>query len=135
MAGTLTKYLHSLVNIAESGLVVLDGTVDVPGDDGFLAILSLVGCDETKTAELGLVKGLSDQRCGIHLLAPLQSLGKLLLRGNRVIIVGAEELLENNFCRDMIDVGELDTPHFFVLSLAEDVIQTSIELGQRCFGG
>lgn len=127
--------VNLLLDVAKGGLVVLDSTIDVPGDDGLLAALALVDGDESKVVKLLLVEGLGDEGSRVHVLAPREGIGELLLSGSDIVVVGAQELLEHNLCGYVIDVGELHTPHLLVRGLVENVIKTTVELGERRLWG
>lgn len=123
---------NSLFQVAKSGLEALDGAVDVPGDDGLLASLILVDGDITQTTKLGLIIRSIDKRSGVHLLAPLKRGGELLLGGGSIVVVGPQELLEDDLGGDVrVRVAELDFPHLGVANALGDLRETSGELGER----
>lgn len=102
----------SLIDVAKSRVVVLDGAVNVPGhDDLFASVIRKVG-NESEVVELLLVESLSHQRCRVHLFSPGEGVGQLLLGAGQIAIVGSQELLEDDLSRCVGGVvRELDPPH------------------------
>lgn len=127
--------INVLFDIAKRGLVVLDGTVDVPGNDRLLAGVVLVDRDIAQVGKLALVKLLADQLGGLHRLAPREGRGELLLGGLGVVAVGAQKLLQDDLAGDVVgrDV-ELDTPHLLVVGIGGDFGEASREPGERRLG-
>lgn len=124
---------HLLFNIAKGGLVILNSAVDVPGDDS-LGVAFLVEGDEAKVSEFGLVVRCLDQRQGLELLAPLERSDELLLGRGNVVIVGPQELLQDDLGRDVVGALKLDSPHLRMADLGENVWQPGIELVKRLLG-
>lgn len=125
------------MNVSKGGFVILDGTVDVPSDNGLLAGGGVwVDGQVAEAGELGLVVRLLEEGGGILLLAPLQGGDELLLSGGGVVGVGTQVLLQHDLGGNVgVRVGQRDAPHLAVVGLLEDLGQTCAELGERRLDG
>jgi hypothetical protein len=123
--------------IAKSGLLVLDCAVDVEGRN-VLCVLALRDTFDfehvSQAAESGLVKCLVDSFHGVKLFPPFEGLEELLLGLVEVILVGAEELLQDELGEEGTRFRELDAVDFVVLGFLDKLFKKVVEFGEGVLG-
>jgi hypothetical protein len=123
--------------IAKSGFLVLDCAVDVEGRN-VLCVLALGDTLDfehvAQAAEAGLVKCLVDSFHGVEFFPPFEGLEELLLCLIEVILIGTEELLQDELGEEGTRFRELDAIDFVVLGLFNELFEKFVELGEGMLG-